>query len=504
MALKFKPRKFFTGMILGFTLASSAWGAGNAKWEKLVLTENISAGLEELNNYCSLHGVTIDDVLWANKLPSKEELTPGTEIYLPKNHAEMLAIWQNVGAWKMPTDLAEAKAKKNNQPLPLDVPVKKRKTADELMPFPTSAPVAQVQKAPEKKEIQEIETEAPASNILPEAQEVTLTTMSEQEYLSELQSQYGDNKEPEAIAKARHSAEVIKRAVNIVAAEESDESVRERFTQLAQATKNPSPTPTPAQNISRQSPAQVINNSAKPDKILKAEAKKNKPGLPDLPDPIIILSPNGKNANGPMRLFISGDTIEVVRLPDSATPKTPSMSDLDRTLSTHVPTALDSLPYYNFTTSSRAKNNDFYLPSNLQNLNGKMLWPVDGQVSSYFGMRGSRKHQGIDIPMPEGTPIKAAKAGTVTRTGDNSTMGFRGYGNFVLLDHGGGVQTFYAHCSRVAVKEGQRILQGQVIGYVGHTGRSTANHLHFEVRVKDTKVDPMNYLANRPRLASKK
>ena len=113
-------------------------------------------------------------------------------------------------------------------------------------------------------------------------------------------------------------------------------------------------------------------------------------------------------------------------------------------------------------------------------------------------------HEGIDIPMPAGTPIRAAKNGVVSRTGDNSTMGFRGYGNFVLLDHGSGVQSFYAHCSSVAVREGQRIMQGQIVGYVGCTGRSTANHLHFEVRVNNKKVDPMPYLGGKTHFASKK
>ena len=131
------------------------------------------------------------------------------------------------------------------------------------------------------------------------------------------------------------------------------------------------------------------------------------------------------------------------------------------------------------------------------------MWPVNGKVSSYFGMRGKRKHEGIDIPMPAGTPIRAARNGVVARTGNNSTMGFRGYGNFVLLDHGNGLQSFYAHCSSVAVVQGQRIMQGQVIGYVGSTGRSTANHLHFEVRVNNAKVNPIPYLGGNAQLASR-
>ena len=195
-----------------------------------------------------------------------------------------------------------------------------------------------------------------------------------------------------------------------------------------------------------------------------------------------------------MRLLIVGDKVEVVRIPDNAVPKTPSVADLDHVFGTTP----SYLPYYNMTEKPGNKNYTI----NFRNLSGKMMWPVEGKVSSYFGQRGGRKHEGIDIPMPEGTPIRAARNGIVARTGNNSTMGFRGYGNFVLLDHGNGLQSFYAHCSKVAVTQGQRIMQGQIVGYVGCTGRSTANHLHFEVRVNNAKVDPMPYLAGNTHLAS--
>ena len=198
-----------------------------------------------------------------------------------------------------------------------------------------------------------------------------------------------------------------------------------------------------------------------------------------------------------MRLVISGDKVEVVKLPQNALPKKPSLADIDAPFES----SYSYLPYYNLT--NRQRNNNIY--TNLYSLNGKMMWPVDGKISSPFGKwRGKHKHEGIDIPMPEGTPIRAARNGVVARTGNNSTIGFRGYGNFVMLDHGGSIKTLYAHCLKVAVVPGQRVMQGQIIAYVGNTGRSTANHLHFEVRVNDVKVNPVPYMAGNTHLASHK
>jgi murein DD-endopeptidase MepM/ murein hydrolase activator NlpD len=117
-----------------------------------------------------------------------------------------------------------------------------------------------------------------------------------------------------------------------------------------------------------------------------------------------------------------------------------------------------------------------------------LIWPVNGPVVSPFGMRWGRLHAGIDIGVPYGTPIHAAASGTVIFAG---WMG--GYGNFVIVDHGGGLATGYAHQSSIAVGGGS-VSQGQVIGYVGCTGHCFGPHLHFEVRVNGTPVDPLGYL----------
>jgi murein DD-endopeptidase MepM/ murein hydrolase activator NlpD len=117
------------------------------------------------------------------------------------------------------------------------------------------------------------------------------------------------------------------------------------------------------------------------------------------------------------------------------------------------------------------------------------IWPVSGPVVSPFGMRWGRMHEGIDIAAAYGTPIQAAASGRVVYAG-----WMDGYGNLVAIDHGGGLSTAYAHQSSIASGVGQTVSQGQTIGYVGCTGHCFGPHLHFEVRVNGTPVDPLGYL----------
>lgn len=122
-------------------------------------------------------------------------------------------------------------------------------------------------------------------------------------------------------------------------------------------------------------------------------------------------------------------------------------------------------------------------------------WPVNGVITSSYGYRThpvlgyQRLHSGTDFGAPAGTPIVAAASGVVVSAG---WLG--GYGNAIIISHGGGMATLYAHQSRLAVGNGTRVSRGQVIGYVGSTGMSTGPHLHFEVRVNGSTVDPARYL----------
>jgi len=118
-----------------------------------------------------------------------------------------------------------------------------------------------------------------------------------------------------------------------------------------------------------------------------------------------------------------------------------------------------------------------------------LRWPVGGPVTSEFGYRWGRLHAGIDIGAGTGTPIHAAKGGTVIFAGQQS-----GYGNVVIIDHGGGLSTLYAHQSRLGASDGDDVAAGDVIGYVGSTGHSTGPHLHFETRISGSPENPRRYL----------
>jgi murein DD-endopeptidase MepM/ murein hydrolase activator NlpD len=120
---------------------------------------------------------------------------------------------------------------------------------------------------------------------------------------------------------------------------------------------------------------------------------------------------------------------------------------------------------------------------------GQLGWPVSAPITSPFGWRWGRMHEGVDLGAAYGTPIAAAGSGTVIYAG---WLG--GYGNLTVIDHGGGLATAYGHQSRIAVSVGQQVTRGETIGYVGSTGHSTGPHLHFEVRVNGQPVDPLGYL----------
>jgi murein DD-endopeptidase MepM/ murein hydrolase activator NlpD len=120
---------------------------------------------------------------------------------------------------------------------------------------------------------------------------------------------------------------------------------------------------------------------------------------------------------------------------------------------------------------------------------GKFIWPVDGVVTSKFGIRAGRRHDGIDIGAPQGTSIHAAAAGRILHVGFQ-----KGYGNLVIIMHSEKLITVYAHNHKNFCKEGESVKQGQIIGEVGQTGRATGPHVHFEIRKGKKPRNPLFFL----------
>lgn len=125
---------------------------------------------------------------------------------------------------------------------------------------------------------------------------------------------------------------------------------------------------------------------------------------------------------------------------------------------------------------------------------GEYGWPVPNypRISSHFGQRWGRRHEGIDIPAPRGTPAVAVAAGVV-KYSDNR---MRGYGNMIIIEHPGKIYSVYAHNSKNLVRSGQKVKRGQMIAKIGRTGHATGSHLHFEIRYRDQARDPASFLGH--------
>lgn len=148
-------------------------------------------------------------------------------------------------------------------------------------------------------------------------------------------------------------------------------------------------------------------------------------------------------------------------------------------------TAKLDVPAYSTTEASPAKYSST-VPR------GDWLWPVSGgRVLSYYGApRKTHRHQGVDILGAHGSRVVASSSGRVVYSGDS----MRGYGKTVIVDHGGGFRSLYAHNSRLLVHEGQRVKRGQAIARVGQSGNANSDHCHFEIRKNDKAIDPLRYV----------
>ena len=161
-----------------------------------------------------------------------------------------------------------------------------------------------------------------------------------------------------------------------------------------------------------------------------------------------------------------------------------------------VPTFAESLEDYNFLRSASSLSLQSRFAMRMNMVSTPSLWPVNGRLIGAFGRRtdpfsgeGTEFHTGVDIGARTGTPVHATADGIVVSAGWSG-----GYGRLVIVDHGGGTQTYYAHLSRFSVEAGEEVRRGDQIGLVGSTGRVTAPHLHYEVRIGGSPVNPYRYL----------
>jgi len=161
-----------------------------------------------------------------------------------------------------------------------------------------------------------------------------------------------------------------------------------------------------------------------------------------------------------------------------------------------VPSFAESLQDYNFLRTASSISLQSRYASRLRTVSTPSIWPVEGRTWGAFGRRsdpfsgeGTEFHPGVDISAPPGTPVHATADGFVIASGWSG-----GYGRLVVIDHGAGTQSFYAHLSRIFVQTGKEVRRGELVGEVGSTGRVTAPHLHYEVRIGGAPVNPYQYM----------
>ncbi len=164
-----------------------------------------------------------------------------------------------------------------------------------------------------------------------------------------------------------------------------------------------------------------------------------------------------------------------------------------------VPTFAESMEDYNYLRSVDKLSLSGHISRRFQMVKARpSLWPVEGLLMSGFAQRTDpfsgegAFHRGVDISAPTGTPVRSTADGVVIQ----AELVSGGYGRLVRVDHGGDVQTYYAHLSRISVRVGQEVRRGDIVGLVGSTGRVTAAHLHYEVRLGGAPVNPYRYLSN--------
>lgn len=436
--------KIFVSIVFVFLCAEAS--VAEERWDTITWSDN-AAAVAKFEALSLERDMTSFEVLEANGYFDGELPLEGKELLIPESRSDILATWvevQSRGGGVRPLVTIQ----------PHDVPAE----LPELTDAPVQGPIAYAVPEEEELVVSEFATiEALLDNLLGTLEQAELDQpieVTELAAIEEQPAQYDDAPSQETRA--------------------SSFTARDLELYIAQNQAPPLVTIRPHEvpGSMRDSPAEERATAAAMPEMY---ASLPRLATDEQEEPI-------RN----MRIVVSGGEV-ILRTDDGALidpdPSTPTLAAVERELLVPLPMREPSIVAP-----------PVYAPQIAAPLE-KMMWPVNGRVSSGFGRRGTRRHHdGIDIPMPAGTPILAARDGVVLLTATSRTPGFRGYGNTVKIYHGDGIVTLYAHCSKINVSRGQKVRRGDVIAFVGNTGRTTTNHLHFEVRVNGRPVDPIPFL----------
>lgn len=468
-----KGRKaFFSGlgitvlMVLSFMMKFFSVSAGASEWRTIVW-RNDTGTAEELQRMCLTYGIISGDVFWANGYNVGTFPPDGEVLLVPESKSAIISTW------------IESQNRKNGTPGPV-VSVK-------LHGVPTALRGMQ---QPPRTEVADNNTavhDQPSSGDLPGKDVLSSSDRTSVSASRVITSKDETEKRPLFAEDAPLVTVKLHGRPSLLQTQVPKEmltnaSVDASFAQIFKDSITTTPSPDIDSAVAPVVSADLpVKNTA-----VVSETSSNLPQTPVASEDHVITD-KAVTRQDPiknMHLIVSGDELVIL---------TPSGS---RVMNDDTPPPnLASLPPLILTPPKRpplAPQTSLLIPP------GKMMWPVNGKVSSGFGMRGKRHfHAGVDIPMPKGTPIHAAMDGTVIEVCTTRDKKYRGYGNGVLLQHPDGLVTMYAHCQKVLVKRGQKVRQGEIIALVGNTGRTTTWHVHFEVRKNDKPVNPMPYLAKR-------
>ena len=524
------PRNAPMSALIALALMLQAAPARAAENRPIMQWSNSPEKIEELEELCMACGILSSDVFWANGYEMTVLPSEGKSLLIPGSKSDALQMWMEIqsaqtgGSEPLVTIKLHGVPAGQRIPEPNKTLLPPRSEDMAAVTETTSSSTVPVLEAPEPERINSDEGESalddllktlksadqPTKTPLPLPEDAPLVTVKLHGVPSFAQSQTAEADRTvsiDTVAASTASRDIVKNSADEMP-KPSASGATENKASLSTISIDAKPSLTeekpsaplnavPVSDTVSDDTSKVMPIPVSPDISRPASEDLSSAALPAAEmkksDPVAE-SPVSNSSIKNMSLIVSGDELIIKTSSGNLSAGSPPTEKP----SPKGPTAreLAALPPLILTPPAATLQKPptsapFVAP-------GKMMWPVRGKVSSGYGRRGKRSfHAGIDLPMPKGTPILAAMDGVVLETCTTQSPKYRGYGNAALIDHGNGVVTMYAHCQSVSVKTGQKIKQGDIVGLVGNTGRTTTHHVHFEVRKNGKAVDPVPYLTPR-------